>query len=194
MQGFRKGKFDVLIATDLASRGIDVTNISHIVNYDIPEDPEVYVHRVGRTARMGAKGKAFTFVGKDQGEQLTKVESLINMIVPQATVEGFEARPTPADWTEGRPGDYQPSTPAKPTQSRFERPYNAGGSKPSTPATSRQRCRAGHGRTAANNRQQDPREPPAQAALTDVSRQRRNRTARSKQSARAKASRILRTS
>ena len=59
MQGFRKGKFDVLIATDLASRGIDVADISHIINYDVPEDPEVYVHRVGRTARMGATGKAF---------------------------------------------------------------------------------------------------------------------------------------
>src|SRR5256714_903849 len=62
MQGFRKGKFDVLIATDLASRGIDVADISHIINFDIPEDPEVYVHRVGRTARMGSQGKAFTFV------------------------------------------------------------------------------------------------------------------------------------
>ena len=62
MKGFRSGKFDVLVATDLASRGIDVADISHIINYDIPEDPEVYVHRVGRTARMGAAGKAFTFV------------------------------------------------------------------------------------------------------------------------------------
>src|SRR5581483_9836865 len=60
MKGFRNSKFDVLVATDLASRGIDVADISHIINYDIPEDPEVYVHRVGRTARMGAAGKAFT--------------------------------------------------------------------------------------------------------------------------------------
>ena len=57
MKSFRNGKFDVLIATDLASRGIDVADISHIINYDIPEDPEVYVHRVGRTARMGAQGQ-----------------------------------------------------------------------------------------------------------------------------------------
>jgi ATP-dependent RNA helicase DeaD len=64
MQGFRKGKFDVLIATDLASRGIDVADISHIINYDVPEDPEVYVHRVGRTARMGKGGKAFTFISR----------------------------------------------------------------------------------------------------------------------------------
>src|SRR5208282_4258757 len=96
MKSFRTGKFDVLIATDLASRGIDVADISHIVNYDIPEDPEVYVHRVGRTARMGAAGKAFTFVGKDQGDELTKVENLINMMIPLAVLEGFEPRPTPA--------------------------------------------------------------------------------------------------
>src|SRR5213079_842004 len=104
MKGFRHGKFDVLIATDLASRGIDVADISHIVNFDCPEDPEVYVHRVGRTARMGAAGKAFTLVTRQQGEELTRVEELINMIVPQATVEGFEARPVPSDWSEFPPG------------------------------------------------------------------------------------------
>ncbi len=125
MAGFRKGKFDVLVATDLASRGIDVTNITHIINYDIPEDPEAYVHRVGRTARMGAAGKAFTLVTKEQGGELTKVESLINMVVPQFTVDGWEPRPTPADWTEGKPGDYQPSGGGTPAVNRYDRPYVA---------------------------------------------------------------------
>ncbi|HEY7116449.1 MAG TPA: DEAD/DEAH box helicase [Tepidisphaeraceae bacterium] len=104
MKSFRGGKFDVLVATDLASRGIDVADISHIVNFDIPDDPEVYVHRVGRTARMGASGKAFTFVSRDQGELLTKVESLINMIIPQTTVENFNPNPQPSDWTDAKPG------------------------------------------------------------------------------------------
>jgi ATP-dependent RNA helicase DeaD len=105
MKNFRGGKFDILIATDLASRGIDVADISHIIQVDVPEDPEVYVHRVGRTARMGARGKAFTFITRDQGEELTKIENLINMIIPQAVVEGFTARPTPSDWSEeGRGG------------------------------------------------------------------------------------------
>ncbi len=108
MKSFRGGKFDVLVATDLASRGIDVADISHIINFDIPEDPEVYVHRVGRTARMGAKGKAFTFVTRQQGEELTRVEELINMIVPQATVEGYEPRPAPSDWSEHPPGHGPP--------------------------------------------------------------------------------------
>jgi superfamily II DNA/RNA helicase len=122
MKSFRGGKFDVLIATDLASRGIDVADISHIINFDIPEDPEVYVHRVGRTARMGAGGKAFTFVTRDQGDELTKVENLINMVIPQATVEGFEPRPTPSDWNEGGPPSPFETKPAAPVPSRFETP------------------------------------------------------------------------
>ncbi|MGE5609418.1 MAG: DEAD/DEAH box helicase [Bacillota bacterium] len=112
MKSFRGGKFDVLVATDLASRGIDVAGISHIINYDIPEDPEIYVHRVGRTARMGAAGKAFTFVTPEQGDELTRIESLINMIITQAKVDGFEPRPTPSNWTEQAPGEPSRQGPA----------------------------------------------------------------------------------
>ncbi|MDB5300208.1 MAG: hypothetical protein JWO87_1871 [Phycisphaerales bacterium] len=125
MKSFRGGKFDVLVATDLASRGIDVADITHIINFDIPEDPEAYVHRIGRTARMGAAGKAFTFVARDQGDELTKVESLINMVIPLATLEGYEPSPPPADWTEFKPGPS--SEPPKPVPSRFERPYSPSG-------------------------------------------------------------------
>ncbi len=128
MKSFRGGKFDVLVATDLASRGIDVLNITHIINFDIPEDPEAYVHRVGRTARMGAKGKAFTFVTKEQGDELTKVENLINMVVPKAEIPGWEPRPTPDDWTENKPGEIQVQS--KPIVNRFERAYSASGTPP----------------------------------------------------------------
>jgi ATP-dependent RNA helicase DeaD len=130
MKGFRHNKFDVLVATDLASRGIDVADISHIINYDVPEDPEAYVHRVGRTARMGAAGKAFMLVTREQGPELTKIESLINMVIPQATLEGFEPRPVPADWTVEKPG-FEPSKPSTPPPSRFERAYS-----PTTAASS----------------------------------------------------------
>jgi ATP-dependent RNA helicase DeaD len=125
MKGFKGGKFDVLIATDLASRGIDVADISHIINYDIPEDPEAYVHRIGRTARMNKTGKAFTLVTREQGDELTKVENLINMVIPKAEVEGFEPRPTPEDWTEGKPGDYKPTGTSTPIVNRFERAFGA---------------------------------------------------------------------
>jgi ATP-dependent RNA helicase DeaD len=138
MKGFRGGKFDVLIATDLASRGIDVADISHIIQVDPPEDAEVYVHRVGRTARMGNRGKAFLFVMPDQGEHLTKIENLINMEIPQAKVEGFEPRPTPADWTEGKPGAYVPSGDAKPVVNRYERAYSPSGSATSSSSSSSQ--------------------------------------------------------
>jgi ATP-dependent RNA helicase DeaD len=124
MKSFRGGKFDVLVATDLASRGIDVADISHIINYDIPEDPEVYVHRVGRTARMGALGKAFTFVTREQGEELNKIESLINMVIPLATLETFTANPPPADWIHEFPQE-TPGEPPKPTTNRYARPYSA---------------------------------------------------------------------
>ncbi len=120
MKNFRTGKFDVLVATDLASRGIDVADITHIVNFDLPDDPEVYVHRVGRTARMGAQGKAFSFVARDQGDLLTKVETLINMVIPQAKVDGFEPSPPPRDWIEANP-DSAPTEPSKPVLSRLER-------------------------------------------------------------------------
>ena len=118
MKNFRSGKFDVLIATDLASRGIDVADISHIINFDIPDDPEAYVHRIGRTARMGAGGKAFTFVTPEQGEELTRIENLINMVIPVATIEGFQPTPPPADWTTAAPSQFKPSAPPP---SRFER-------------------------------------------------------------------------
>jgi ATP-dependent RNA helicase DeaD len=135
MKNFRTGKFDLLVATDLASRGIDVQDITHIINYDLPDDPEVYVHRVGRTARMGAKGKAFSFVSKDQGELLTKVENLINMEIPVLRVDGFESSPPPADWLEKDPNLAPPSENATPVQSRFSRPLHQSGSTASaTPA------------------------------------------------------------
>jgi ATP-dependent RNA helicase DeaD len=91
MQGLREGKVVYLIATDVVGRGIDVTNISHIINYDLPEDPDNYVHRVGRTGRMGANGRAIAFVTPEQGELLTAIEMLINREVTKDHIEGFQS-------------------------------------------------------------------------------------------------------
>jgi ATP-dependent RNA helicase DeaD len=91
MQAFRDGKITYLVATDVVGRGIDVTNISHIINYDIPEDPENYVHRIGRTGRMGADGIAIAFVTPEQGGELTSIEAFINMILEEDRIEGFDA-------------------------------------------------------------------------------------------------------
>ena len=82
MKSFRTQKTRVLVATDLASRGLDVTDISHIINYDIPEDAAGYVHRIGRTARMGKAGRAISFVTPEEGKLLTEIEKLINKELP----------------------------------------------------------------------------------------------------------------
>jgi ATP-dependent RNA helicase DeaD len=91
MQGFRDGKLVYLVATDVVGRGIDVKNISHIVNFDIPIDPENYVHRIGRTGRIGADGIAIAFVTPEQGGQLTEIEGYMNKMVDEDSIDGFEA-------------------------------------------------------------------------------------------------------
>jgi ATP-dependent RNA helicase DeaD len=91
MRGFRDATIPILVATDVVGRGIDVEGISHVINFDIPDDPENYVHRIGRTGRMGKDGTAYMFVCPDQGEPLTAIENLINKTIPSVKVEGFEA-------------------------------------------------------------------------------------------------------
>jgi len=94
MRGFRSGQISVLVATDVVGRGIDVEGISHVINYDMPDEAENYVHRIGRTGRMGKDGIAYLFVCPDQGEPLTAIENLINRVIPPLQLEGFTtARP-----------------------------------------------------------------------------------------------------
>jgi ATP-dependent RNA helicase DeaD len=98
MAKFRAGKIRLLVATDVVGRGIDVHGISHIVNYDIPEYCDDYVHRVGRTGRLSSKEKgwAITFVTREQGDQLTGIEKRINVMLPEYRMDDFEAfRPRP---------------------------------------------------------------------------------------------------
>ncbi len=91
MKGFREGRITYLVATDVVGRGIDVMGISHIFNYDLPQDPENYVHRIGRTGRMGKDGVAISFVTPEEGYELDRIESFINKMIPQDKIEGFEA-------------------------------------------------------------------------------------------------------
>ncbi len=90
MQRFRAGKLRYLIATDVVGRGIDVSGISHIINYDIPQFCDDYVHRVGRTGRMGREGVAYTFVAPEEGPQLTRIEQRINRELARDDLEGVE--------------------------------------------------------------------------------------------------------
>lgn len=91
MQGFRDDKIKILVATDVVGRGIDVEGISHVFNYDIPEDPENYVHRIGRTGRMGRDGVTFLFVCPDEGDPLTAIEMLTGKPIECYKPEGFVA-------------------------------------------------------------------------------------------------------
>jgi ATP-dependent RNA helicase DeaD len=89
---FREGKFQYLIATDVAARGIDIDGVSHVINYDIPEQPEDYVHRIGRTGRMGATGRAVTFVTGEDGMYLTAIEKLINQEIRPIRYDGVRTQ------------------------------------------------------------------------------------------------------
>jgi ATP-dependent RNA helicase RhlE len=98
---FRTGQIDVLVATDIAARGIDVDGISHVINFDVPNVPEDYVHRIGRTARAEATGDAISLVSEEEAPYVRSIEKLTGIPIPRKVVAGFEvgpwaARPAPS--------------------------------------------------------------------------------------------------
>ena len=97
LAGFKDGKFKVLVATDIAARGIDVEALSHVVNFDVPHVPEDYIHRVGRTARAELKGDAFTFVAPDEEGDLRQIERAIGKRLPRVTVPDFDYSTRPVE-------------------------------------------------------------------------------------------------
>jgi len=90
LAGFKSGQFRVLVATDIAARGIDVEELGHVVNFDVPQVPEDYIHRVGRTGRASATGDAFTFVSPDEEAELRDIERAIGRRLPRITVPDFD--------------------------------------------------------------------------------------------------------
>ena len=97
LAGFKDGRFKVLVATDIAARGIDVEALSHVVNFDVPHVPEDYIHRVGRTARAELKGDAYTFVAPEEEADLRSIEKAIGKRLPRITVPGFDYAKAPAE-------------------------------------------------------------------------------------------------
>ncbi|WFB34449.1 DEAD/DEAH box helicase [Kiritimatiellota bacterium B12222] len=91
LDGFKRGRFQVLAATDVAARGIDIDDVSHVVNYDMPVEAETYVHRIGRTARAGAEGDAISFVSPEDRSYLNSVEKLIGMEIPSDLEHEFHS-------------------------------------------------------------------------------------------------------
>ena len=98
LDGFKAGKSRVLVATDIVARGIDVEDLSHVVNFDVPAEPDAYIHRVGRTARAEATGDAFTFVSPDEENDLRAIERVLGKRLPRVTLPGFDYAKKP----EGR--------------------------------------------------------------------------------------------
>jgi ATP-dependent RNA helicase RhlE len=128
LEGFKRGEVRVLVATDLAARGLDVEDITHVINYDIPNVPETYVHRIGRTARAGATGRAISFCEEEERPYLVDVQRLIGQHVPVV-----EDHPFPSPRGVPPPPDLRPArrprggAPAAPPRSQPAAPERADG-------------------------------------------------------------------
>ncbi len=89
LKGFKSGKYTILVATDIASRGLDITGVTHVINYNVPEHPEDYVHRIGRTGRAAAEGEAFTLFSPDELHHMQQIEQLLGRPIERRKLEGF---------------------------------------------------------------------------------------------------------
>jgi superfamily II DNA/RNA helicase len=136
LDSMRRGQVRVLVATDVAARGIDVPAITHVFNYDLPKFPEDYVHRIGRTGRAGRKGLAVSLVNHAEGVNVKRIERFTKQLIPVDIVEGFEPKKTASSARPGnKPGGWKPGDKrggsgngnggAKPSQRTFSKP-NAG--------------------------------------------------------------------
>lgn len=158
MDGFRSGSFQILVATDIAARGIDVSQVSHVINYDIPDTTEAYIHRIGRTGRAAKSGDAFTLVTDEDGAMVRAIERVLGAQIERRTVAAFDyAVPAPKRDEEfarpPRPPRPQPKAkvaaerhlprqggPA-PGASRHPAPPTGGSAKPATEPGKRPRSR-----------------------------------------------------
>lgn len=115
LDGFKQGKVKVLVATDIAARGLDIDQLPQVVNFDLPNVAEDYVHRIGRTGRAGASGQAISLVSADEFDQLSDIEHLINKLLPRNEIEGFEpVHNLPESRLYKRTGPKKPKKPKKP--------------------------------------------------------------------------------
>ena len=147
LNGFKDGKIKVLVATEIVARGIDIDNISHVINYELPNEPESYVHRIGRTARAGTSGIAYSFCTADERDYLREIEKTIKMTIPvikhnrhcdfAQNAKGKDAKPIPKSQLHNRRGsskksfsDGQKKSYSKKNFSRSGSTCRSGGSKP----------------------------------------------------------------
>jgi superfamily II DNA/RNA helicase len=120
MDGFRKGKFDILVATDIAARGLDVAGVSYVINFDPPSTPETYTHRIGRTGRAELSGKAVTFVTREDRDWIRDTERYLKSPIERQQFDGVDA-----ENLEAAPS--KPAAAAKPKNPNARKSY---GKKP----------------------------------------------------------------
>ncbi|WP_455204722.1 DEAD/DEAH box helicase [Kaarinaea lacus] len=112
LAGFKKGHVQILVATDIAARGIDISELPHVINFDLPDAAENYVHRIGRTGRAGATGEAISLVSADEVGVLSDIEKLIGSLLPRETVSGFDPNHVlPKTFLDGRKTKSRPNKP-----------------------------------------------------------------------------------
>ena len=146
LSGFKNGKVRVLVATDIAARGLDIEQLPQVVNFDLPNVPEDYVHRIGRTGRAGAAGHAFSLVSADEIKQLQGIEQIIQKHIPREYLDGFEP-------VHELPASAPLRKPRAAGQSRHARPVGAGGArKHRGSAAARPRRNEGKNRPRRNRR------------------------------------------
>jgi ATP-dependent RNA helicase RhlE len=109
LNGFKKGKYEIMVATDIAARGLDIENISHVINYDMPNTSDAYIHRIGRTGRVKRTGEAFTLITPDDYVMVHKIEKIMKEKLPRQTLPDF---------------DYDAPRPAYPQNTRKSKPHN----------------------------------------------------------------------
>jgi ATP-dependent RNA helicase RhlE len=148
LEGFKAGKHRILVATDIVARGIDVEALSHVINFDVPAEPDAYIHRVGRTARAELKGDAFTFVSPDEEGDLAGIERAIGKRLPRVTLPGFDYAKVPEGKLE------VPLRERLAAHRAQRRKKVLGGSGPASRAASAPRARRGGGGGRGDSRVQ----------------------------------------
>ena len=128
LKGFRDGRFAALVATDIAARGLDIADVSHVVNYDVPQHPEDYIHRIGRTGRAEASGDAFTIMTAEDASHVFAIERFISQKIPRVKLENFNYTYTML-FEEGKPGQPKGGFPGKARGARVHGGYHFGMSR-----------------------------------------------------------------
>ena len=137
LNGFKSGHFQVMVATDIAARGLDVEGISHVINFDMPATADDYIHRIGRTGRAEHNGDAFTLVTPDDRDMIRALEKIIGSALPQRKLDGFDySQPAPAPSTQVRPPRVKPASAGA---ERHTQPAHRPGQGPSRPGNPRRK-------------------------------------------------------